>query len=57
MKAKKCKVLVNTRWGHVCQPAEFESIRKGVEWAKESGGFAYRVFVDGKLVRRGFCND
>ena len=59
MKSKACIVCVNTRLGHVCQPAEFESIRKGVEWAKESGGFYYRIYdaVTKKLVRKGFCND
>lgn len=51
----ECVVVVNTRWGHVCQPYHAKSIAEGVRWARESGGFVYRVFVNGKVVRRGFC--
>ena len=57
MKAKKCKVLFNTKWGYVATPMEFPSIHKAVEYAKDSGWFAYRVVVDGKVVRRGFCDN
>lgn len=53
MKAKKCKALFNNRWGACATPMEFPSIRKAVEYAKDSGWFAYRVVVDGKVVRRG----
>ena len=51
----ECDVVVNTRWGYVFQPYHAKSITEGVNWARKSGGFAYRVFVNGKLVRRGFC--
>lgn len=53
-KPKKCEVLCNNRWGYVATPYKAESISAGVRWAKESGWFAYRVLVDGKVVRRGF---
>lgn len=57
MKAKKCVVVVNTRGGHFCVPCEAESISKGVKHGKAAAGFAYRVFVDGKVVRSGFCDN
>lgn len=57
MKAKKCKMVFNSRWGHISAPMEFPSISAGLKFAKESGWFAYRVYVDGKLVRRGFCDN
>lgn len=57
MKAKKCKIVFTARWGYIPAPMEFPSISAGLKFAKESGWFAYLVYVDGKLVRRGFCND
>ena len=56
MKPIECDVVVNTRYGHIYQPYHAKSIAEGVRWAKESGGFAYRILVDGKVVRRGFCD-
>lgn len=53
-KPKKCEVLCNNRWGYVAMPYKAESISAGVRWAKDSGWFAYRILVDGKVVRRGF---
>lgn len=58
MKAIPCKVIVNTRMGHECAPCEFPSIAKGIKYGKhEAAGFAYRIIADGKLVRRGFCDE
>ena len=54
MKARKCELLLNNRWGYVATPMEFPSIRKAVEYARKSTWFAYRVVVDEKVVRRGF---
>lgn len=54
MKPKKCKLILNTASGY-CLTQHFESIASALRFAKESGFFAYRIFVDGKLVRRGFC--
>lgn len=49
-----CKVICNTRWGYCMTPQEFPSIRQGIKYGRESGLFAYRVFVNNKVVRRGF---
>jgi len=59
MKAKPCELIVNTRWtGHICQPMKFPSIAEAVRWAKGgNGGFWYRIYVDGKKVRQGYCKD
>ena len=52
-----CKVVCNNRWGHIATPVDFPSIAAGVRWAKESGWYCYRIFANGKIVRRGYCND
>lgn len=52
-KAKKCTLIENTPWGYVCQPLEFPSIRQALNYAKNSN-MAYRIFVDGKLVKSGW---
>lgn len=54
MKAKKCKLILNTKSGY-CLVQNFQSIASAQRFAKESGFFAYRIFVDGKKVRSGFC--
>lgn len=54
---KPCKVVFNNRWGYVSQPIAQPSIAAAVRFAKESGWFRYAVYVGGKLVRQGFCND
>lgn len=56
MKPIKCTVIVNTKWGYCSTSYEAKSISEGVKYAKSSGGFAYRVLVNGKVVRRGFCD-
>ena len=55
MKAKKCKLILNTNSGY-CLVQHFQSIASALRFAKESGFFAYRIFVDGKKVRSGFCS-
>lgn len=55
MKTKECMLAINTRNGHICAQRHFDSIADAVRYAKDSGGFYYRVFVDGKVVRKGFC--
>lgn len=55
MKAIKCMLAVNTANGHICVQRHFDSISQAVKVGRESCGFAYRVFVDCKVVRRGFC--
>ena len=53
---KPCTVVVNTRNGHIITPFTAPSIAEGVRRAKESAGFAYRVFVGHKMVRSGYCD-
>lgn len=55
MKSKKCKLILNTASGY-CLTQNFNSIASAVRFAKESGFFAYRIFVDGRKVRSGFCD-
>jgi len=56
-KAMKCSLVVNTRSGHACKPIEFPSVAAAVRWARSgNGGFAYRVLVGGRVVRRGLCD-
>ena len=54
MKPIKCQLLCNNRWGYCATPMDFPSIRKAVEYGRNSPWFAYRVVVNGKVVRRGF---
>lgn len=51
--AKECTVVCNTKNGYCLTPHKFKSIREAVRYAKELG-MAYRVFVDGQCVRRGW---
>ena len=50
MKAKKCKLILNTSSGY-CLTQHFESIASAVRFAKESGFFAYRIFVDTSVLK------
>ena len=56
-KSIPCKVVCNSRYGTISHTIDFPSIAAGVRWAKESGWFSYCIFVNGKIVRRGYCND
>lgn len=51
-KSKPCTVILNTRWGYCLAPYPCKSIKEAVDYGKSSG-MAYRVFADGKIVRRG----
>lgn len=55
MKPKKCTLIINTSYGY-CVTNNFQSIAAAVRFAKESGLFAYRVFVNGRKVRSGYCD-
>ena len=52
-KAKRCTVICNTRNGYCISPYECKSISEAIRYAKELD-LAYRIFVDGKLVRSGW---
>ena len=56
MKAQKCTLIVNTRNGYCLTPEEHSSIKEAARAAKESFGFAYRIFVNGKNIRSGYCD-
>ena len=55
MKGQNCTLIVNSRNGYCFTPEKHPSISSAIKSEKESFGFAYRIFVDGKCVRRGFC--
>ena len=52
-KAQKCTVICNTKNGYCISPKECNSIREAVRYAKELD-LAYRILVDGKLVKYGW---
>lgn len=60
MKATPCTVIINNRWGY-CFSHDCKSITAAVRYAKESWGFAYRIYpIDAPihpafLIRSGFC--
>ena len=54
-KAIPCELLLNTALGYCCAPIEEKSIAAAIRDAKKSGYFRYRVRVNGKFVRQGFC--
>lgn len=51
-----CRVLLNGKNGYTATPLEAGSIAEGLRLAKGSGWFRYRIVVDGKIVRAGFCD-
>ena len=58
MKAQKCTLVVNNRWGYVYTPVECNSINEAYKKGREDcGGFAFRIFVDGKVVKSGYCDN
>ena len=50
---KNCTIVFNTRAGYVMQPIQCRSISAALRLARESG-LAYRIFIDGKLYKRGW---
>lgn len=56
MKAISCTLIINTRNGYCMTPSHHDSIKAAVSAAKESFGFAYRIFnKKGQVIKRGFC--
>ena len=56
-KGIECTLIVNTANGYCFTPSKHPSIRSAVREGKDTIGFAYRIFVEGKVVKRGFCNN
>ena len=54
-KSVECELVLNTRMGKVSRPIKFKSTAEAVKFAKNSGYFAFRVFVYGKVKRSGVC--
>ena len=52
-KGYECEVILNTKWGYCLTPYKCKSISEAVTYAKDMG-MAYRIFVDGKCVKRGW---
>ena len=57
-KGKKCKLVVNNKWGYTYTPILCDSVaeakRQGWDYA---GGFYFRVVCDGKTIYSGYCKD
>ena len=52
-KSKECEIVFNTKYGYIFQPIKCKSITEALRLAEERGE-AYRIFCDGKLIRRGW---
>ena len=52
-KAIPCTVICNTRNGYCLTPKECASISEAIKYAKETK-LAYRIFVDNKVIKRGW---
>lgn len=53
MNGKPCTLVLNTKWGYCMTPQNCNSIAAALKIAKKSG-MAYRIFVGGKVVKRGW---
>lgn len=51
----KCKVIVNTRNGYCLTPKVCDSIKEAKDFAKDTCGFAYRIFTEDNRVLCGYC--
>lgn len=52
-----CILVINTRNGYCMTPERHSSLREAVKSAKNSWGFAYRIFdLNKKLIKHGFCD-
>ena len=56
---RKCKLaesifICNTINGYCLTPKECKSISEAIRYAKETK-LAYRIFVDGKCIKSGWC--
>ena len=57
MKRIKYTLIINCKNGYCLAPVECGSISEAVKKGNEGIGFAYRIFdMDGKIIRRGFCD-
>ena len=52
-KSIPCVIICNTRNGYCLTPKKCTSIRQAMEYAK-SLKLAYRIFVNNKLVKKGW---
>ena len=53
MEKTPCTIVFNTKWGYCMTPIECESITEAINKAREAG-MAFRIFVNGECVRRGW---
>lgn len=56
MQKIKCTVYVNSRNGYEFTPKKCDSITEAVKYAREYAGFYYRIYVNDRIVRKGFCH-
>lgn len=52
-RAKECEIILNTRNGYCMTPHKCNSISEAIRYAKEMG-LAFRIFADGKLIKKGW---
>ena len=52
-KSIPCTIICNTINGYCLTPKKCKSIREAIRYAKEME-LAYRIFVDGKLIKSGW---
>ena len=58
MKAQKCTLVVNNRWGFDFTPIKCKSINEAHKKGRDFyGGFAFRIFVGKKVVKSGYCDN
>lgn len=55
-KSKECTIVFNTRWGYCMQPTKCKSIAEALRLAHEMQ-MAFRIFVDGKFYKSGWCTE
>ena len=55
-KGKICELVVNMKNGYCCQAIKMPSIASAYRLGRSCYGFAFRIFIDGRVVKRGFCN-
>ena len=55
-KSIECTLIINTCNGYCLTPSKHKSISDAVKTAKNSFGFAYRIFDKaGKVIKQGYC--
>lgn len=54
MRAIKCKIIFNTRWGYVMSPIMCNSINEALKLAREAE-MAYQIFdMNGNFIKSGW---